>query len=101
MGAHSGYIILMMSIVWGGDTGAYFGGKRWGRTNLMPRMSPKKTVEGAVFGIFGSVALGCLANVVWMLISLAIILASSIDNVANRLLVCNKALKCFSLRDGF
>lgn len=67
MGAHSGYIILMMSIVWGGDTGAYFGGKKWGRTKLMPRMSPKKTVEGAVFGIFGSVALGCLANVVWML----------------------------------
>jgi phosphatidate cytidylyltransferase len=34
-----------------GDTGAYFGGRMWGRTRLSPRISPNKTVEGLVAGI--------------------------------------------------
>jgi len=65
LGLKSGYIILLMCIVWGGDTGAYFGGRQFGRVKLAPRMSPKKTVEGALCGILGSVVLGCLANLIW------------------------------------
>jgi phosphatidate cytidylyltransferase len=34
-----------------GDTGAYFGGRLWGRTSLSPRISPNKTVEGLVVGV--------------------------------------------------
>ena len=34
-----------------GDTGAYFGGRLWGRTKLSPRISPNKTVEGLIAGI--------------------------------------------------
>jgi phosphatidate cytidylyltransferase len=33
-----------------GDTGAYFGGRLWGRRPLAPRISPTKTVEGLVAG---------------------------------------------------
>jgi phosphatidate cytidylyltransferase len=33
-----------------GDTGAYFGGRFWGRRQLAPRVSPTKTVEGLVAG---------------------------------------------------
>jgi phosphatidate cytidylyltransferase len=33
-----------------GDTGAYFGGRIWGRRPLAPRISPSKTVEGLVAG---------------------------------------------------
>jgi hypothetical protein len=40
-----------------GDTGAYLGGRMWGRTKLSPRISPNKTVEGLVAGI----AVGTLA----------------------------------------
>jgi phosphatidate cytidylyltransferase len=34
-----------------GDTGAYFGGRLWGTTQLAPRISPAKTVEGLIAGL--------------------------------------------------
>lgn len=40
-----------------GDTGAYFGGRLWGTTQLAPRISPAKTVEGLIAGfISGTMA---------------------------------------------
>jgi len=38
-----------------GDTGAYFGGKLFGRRLLAPEISPHKTVEGLFCGMFVSV----------------------------------------------
>jgi phosphatidate cytidylyltransferase len=35
------------------DTFAYFGGRLFGRRQLAPRLSPRKTVEGLVIGIVG------------------------------------------------
>ena len=48
--------LLFLAVVWLGDTGAYFVGRSLGRHKLAPRLSPKKTIEGAVGGILGSVA---------------------------------------------
>lgn len=42
-----------------GDTGAYLIGMRFGKTPLLPRISPKKTVEGSIGGVLFSV-LGAL-----------------------------------------
>lgn len=39
-----------------GDVGAYFFGNLFGRHSLIPRISPKKTVEGTVGGLFFSVS---------------------------------------------
>jgi phosphatidate cytidylyltransferase len=39
-----------------GDTGAYFGGKAFGRAPLAPRISPNKTVEGLAFGMATAIA---------------------------------------------
>jgi phosphatidate cytidylyltransferase len=47
-----------------GDIGAYFAGKTFGRTPLSPKVSPKKTVEGALGAIGGSIA---AAFVIWWL----------------------------------
>ena len=41
-----------------GDMCAYFGGMALGKTPLAPRISPKKTVEGAVFSLLGSTLTG-------------------------------------------
>lgn len=49
------WIFLVLAISWLGDTGGYFAGRFFGRTPLYPRISPKKTREGAVGGITLSV----------------------------------------------
>ena len=48
--------ILAFGVPLFGDTCAYFIGSRWGKRKLCPAVSPKKTVEGAVAGLAGSVA---------------------------------------------
>ena len=48
---------LAFACIWAADIGAYIFGRLLGRTPLSS-ISPKKTVEGAVFGIAGSVLVG-------------------------------------------
>ena len=48
--------VIALFCTWGGDTAAYFSGRFLGRHKLYPAISPKKTVEGAVGGIFGGIA---------------------------------------------
>ena len=47
--------LLGFGCIWAADIGAYFFGKFFGRTRLSI-ISPKKTVEGAIFGVAGSIA---------------------------------------------
>lgn len=44
------WIFLVLTITWMGDTGAYFAGRFFGKHKLFERVSPKKTIEGAVGG---------------------------------------------------
>lgn len=44
---------LVLLLVWTGDTLAYYGGKRFGR-NLLSSLSPKKTREGFLIGLFAT-----------------------------------------------
>jgi phosphatidate cytidylyltransferase len=46
---------LAFGCIWAADIGAYIMGKWFGRTSLS-LVSPKKTVEGTIFGILGSIA---------------------------------------------
>ena len=50
-------IVYLLAVTWLGDTGAYFAGRFFGKTKLFERISPKKTLEGAVGGLIVS-ALG-------------------------------------------
>ena len=54
------WVILFFLIVWAGDTGAYFAGRTFGKHKLYEKISPKKTVEGAIGGIAGSVIAAAL-----------------------------------------
>ena len=51
-------IFILLAIIWGGDTGAYFGGRFLGRHKLAPLISPKKTCEGSVVGLITSIVAG-------------------------------------------
>jgi phosphatidate cytidylyltransferase len=44
----------LLALVWMNDTGAYLGGSKFGKTKLLPRISPKKTWEGFFFGIIAT-----------------------------------------------
>lgn len=49
------YLVWIIFITaWLSDTMAFFVGKYFGKNKLMPEISPKKTVEGAIGGLFGS-----------------------------------------------
>ncbi len=45
--------LALVLMIWGGDVFAYFGGKTFGKKPLAPSISPKKTVEGFLFGFLG------------------------------------------------
>jgi len=59
-------ILLLYVIIWSGDSAAYYGGRAFGRHLLAPKVSPKKTIEGAVAGLAGSVITGTALGV-WLL----------------------------------
>lgn len=42
------FVMVPIALTWANDTAAYFVGRRWGRRKLLPRVSPGKSVEGAV-----------------------------------------------------
>jgi phosphatidate cytidylyltransferase len=47
--------IFPLTVTWIGDAVAYFAGHTWGKTKLIPSVSPGKTVAGCVGGLLGSV----------------------------------------------
>jgi len=47
-------ILSLFIIVWFGDTGAYFLGSAFGKHKLAPRVSPKKSWEGALGNFLGN-----------------------------------------------
>lgn len=64
----AGTVLLFYPIVvtWVSDTGAYAAGRAFGRTKLMPSVSPGKTVAGAV-GAIGAAVAGAWAYNTWVL----------------------------------
>jgi len=59
-------VFLLYLVVWTGDTAAYYVGRAFGRHQLSPKISPNKTVEGAVAGLVGSLLAAGVARL-WFL----------------------------------
>ena len=59
------FILLILCFAWGGDTCAYFAGRAFGKHKLCPVVSPKKTVEGAIGGVLGTMVFGVVATLIY------------------------------------
>ena len=58
-----GYIIIsMFAAIWICDSAAFFGGTSLGKHKLFPRVSPKKSWEGAIFGFIFAILSMILAK---------------------------------------
>ncbi len=55
-------LLLYFLIVFAGDTGAYYVGRSLGSHKLAPRISPGKTIEGAIGGLLSNVAVAVIAH---------------------------------------
>jgi phosphatidate cytidylyltransferase len=60
------YVVMMLMFAWFSDTGGYFAGRFLGKHKLYEAVSPKKTVEGAVGGLAGSVLGALFAHFVYL-----------------------------------
>jgi phosphatidate cytidylyltransferase len=75
---------------WMTDTGAYFVGVLFGKHKLIPKVSPKKTVEGAFGGVLGCIIGFVLYGVIVQLISgvtvnyLAMIVVAAVISVISQ-----------------
>lgn len=53
-------LFFILFMIWATDSGAYFVGKSMGRRKLWPVISPNKTIEGAVGGVFFSIVVAVI-----------------------------------------
>jgi phosphatidate cytidylyltransferase len=57
-----GWLALVLVVSWCGDTGGYLVGRAFGRRLLLPAVSPKKTVEGAIGSLVAGAAGAALVS---------------------------------------
>jgi phosphatidate cytidylyltransferase len=57
------WFLLALLVTWLSDTFAYLVGKTWGRHKLIPRVSPNKTIEGAIGGLAAAALTAMLCDI--------------------------------------
>nr|HQU58774.1 phosphatidate cytidylyltransferase [Saprospiraceae bacterium] len=91
---HANTVFGLLAMTWVNDTGAYLVGSRFGKTPLFPRISPKKTWEGAVGGtlstllvaIFVHQFLGGLRLVDWIVLAGIVVVFGSLGDLVESML---------------
>ncbi|NLW22317.1 MAG: phosphatidate cytidylyltransferase [Tissierellia bacterium] len=99
------YIWLIFITAWGTDTMAYLSGSIFGKNKLCPQISPKKTIEGSIGGILGSVLLTLAYGIyyqlspIWFFLLLSFV-ASIIAQIGD--LIASKLKRITGIKDfGF
>lgn len=72
------WFLMLLGVVFGGDIGAYALGLAFGKHKISPRLSPKKTWEGAVGGLLGSVITGAVCSYILPHVPIATLLVTSL-----------------------
>ncbi len=104
---YSWWFLLVFVAAWGSDTFAYFVGKICGKHKLIPKISPKKTVEGAIGGAISGIVLfplfGLLFeyltnfNVNLVLLSCAGFAAAVASQIGD--LIMSAVKRCYDIKD--
>ncbi len=63
------YTVFALAAAWSADTGAYFAGLRFGKHKLSPKISPNKTVEGAIGGGIAALVCSLLLSYLFMVVA--------------------------------
>jgi phosphatidate cytidylyltransferase len=59
------WFLLALMVTWLSDSFAYLVGRTWGRRKLIPRVSPNKTIEGAIGGLVAAALTGLACDAVF------------------------------------
>ncbi len=94
-------IVYLLCLVWATDIGAYLAGKQCGRHKLIPRVSPGKTIEGAVGGFLLALFVAVLGYVyfhphfavAWYVVAIAVSLMSMLGDLLVSMLKRRSKLK--------
>lgn len=87
-------VLGLMLFTWANDTGAYMLGRQFGKTPLMPNISPKKTWEGAAGGLIAAVlaaiALSFLCTnltlIDWVILAVIVVVFGSYGDLVESML---------------
>ena len=82
-------VIAILCMLWANDTFAYLVGRTIGKTKLMERVSPKKTVEGFLGGLAGAIAVGVAAHFIygvygivnWLILATIVVVFGSLGDL--------------------
>jgi phosphatidate cytidylyltransferase len=93
-------LLFAIALVGAADIGAYFAGRFLGRVPLAPRVSPKKTWEGAIGGFVAAMLVAWLANrhfslpaAAFLALSAAAVVLSIVGDLAESLFKRHAGLK--------
>ena len=102
-GYNSIYLMATLMFLWTSESAAYFGGSLFGKKKLFESVSPMKTWEGVIFGLFANIILAYLIHVYiwtsyfsltfWVFFSVVVLISGVFGDLFESLLKRNFNLK--------
>jgi phosphatidate cytidylyltransferase len=77
-------VLFTLCLIWAGDMLAYFVGRSLGRIPMAPRLSPKKTWEGAMGNLLASLIVGVLFARWLQVEAMTLLIVAGLGNIAGQ-----------------